>query len=159
MFFVQTREKENKNTITQLPISDPAEEAVNEHFTRWFKWGMTTHEYWEIFFTDRRIILAYVGETYTSFLLRGDTSDKKREYLKKLKPEAILLSHQANQAIPYPQVEKVLLKKGNLLMMPSLIIKTAAAAEKRFYIDDRRYDLKRHIPELERLLPGKVSLR
>ncbi|MGB9846243.1 MAG: hypothetical protein ACPLRH_01935 [Desulfotomaculales bacterium] len=145
--------------ISQTFLNDDKEEVIKEHFTRWFKWGVTTHEFWEIFFTDRRIIFAYVGETYTSFLLRGDASDKKREYLKKLSPEAILLSHRANQAVPYSQVEEVLLKKGSLLVMPRLIIKTAAAAEKSFYIDDRRYDLKRHLPGLEGLLPGKVSLR
>lgn len=155
MFSVHTLKQE---TIAQPSVTSFAEEVVKEHFTRWFKWGMTTHEFWEIFFTDRRIIFAYVGETYTTFLLRGDASDNKRESLKKLNPEAILLANQANCAIPYPQVEEVLLKKGNLLMMPRLTIKTTVGLSKSFYVDDRRYDLKKHLPGLEQLLPGRVRM-
>lgn len=155
MFIVPMIEQ---GTIYQPSVAGLFEEAVREHFTRWFKWGMTTHEFWEIFFTDRRIILAYVGETYTSFLLRGDASDNKRESLKKLDPEAILRANVANWAIPYPQVAEVLLKNGNLLMMPRLTIKTASGPDKHFYVDDRRYDLKKHLPGLERLLPGRVRM-
>ncbi len=131
-------------------------EAVREHFTRWFKWGITTHEFWEIFFTDQRVIFAFVGETYTTFLLRGDAADRKRDNLQKLAPEAILAANQANYALPYSQIKQVSLKKGNLFMMPRLTIETNTGALKSFFIDDRRYDLKRHLPVLERLLPGKV---
>ena len=135
------------------------QEEVWEHFTRWFKWGMTTHEFWEIFFTDRRIIFAFVGETYTTFLLRGDASDRKRESLKKAPPEAILHANRENYALSYGQIEQIILKRGNLLKMPCLTVKTRAGLSKSFFIDDRRYDLQKHLPVLTRLLPGKVSLR
>jgi len=133
-------------------------EAVRERFTRWFKWGMTTHEFWEIFFTDRRAIFAFVGETYTTFLLRGDASDRQREFLTTQPPEAILNANPANHALSYAQIEQVVLKRGNFFKMPCLTVK-AKEFNRSFFLNDRRYDLSKHLPALTRLLPGKVSLR
>lgn len=131
-------------------------EEMREHFSRWFKWGMTTHEFWEIFFTDRRVILAFVGETYTTFLLRGDMSDPKREALRVSSPEAILKADKDNYAVSYDQIKQVTLRKGSLFFMPRLSIEVEGGERRDFFIGDRRYDLIKHRANLERLLPGRV---
>lgn len=131
-------------------------EEIREHFSRWFKWGMTTHEFWEIFFTDRRVILALVGETYTTFLLRGDMSDPKREALRVSSPEAILKADKDNYAVPYEQIKQVTLRKGSLFFMPRLSIEVEGGERRDFFIGDRRYDLVKHRANLECLLPGRV---
>ncbi len=147
-----------EDTSTDEVDDKNSPELVCEHFTRWFKWGMATHEFWEIFFTDRRVIFAFVGETYTTFLLRGDMSDPKRQALRESPVEAILKADKQNTAVPYAQVSQVTLKRGNLFTMPRLTIEIGTGTRREFFINDRRYDLRKHLPELERLLPGKVRL-
>lgn len=135
------------------------EEVIRERFSGWFKWGMSIHEFWDIFFTDRRVIFAFLGETFTSFLLRGDVSASRRQAIEGFSPEAILNSHPQNYQLFYSELEKVVIKKGTFLMMPRLTISAKGNRQGIFFKKDRRHDVMVHLPELEKLLPGRVRAR
>lgn len=50
-------------------------------FTEWFRRRPNSIEFWEVFVTERRLVWCFVGESFSSMLLRADVGERDREEL------------------------------------------------------------------------------
>jgi hypothetical protein len=105
------------------------------------KWGNDTYE---MFFTQKRIIVAKLGNTFWWYfwlgfigqLIAWSAAEKRRKQLKELTPDSILKSDPKNVEFPYVQVIKATLKKPGFLSPATLELESSTW--KKYTLPDRK---------------------
>lgn len=82
------------------------------HLTEWFRRRPSSLEFWELFVTSERLIWCFVGETFSSALLRADMGERDRERLDERTIEEIVGYNERNFTVSLSALERVRLTRG-----------------------------------------------
>lgn len=82
------------------------------HLTEWFRRRPNSLEFWELFVTDERLLWCFVGETFSSALLRADVGERDRARLEDRSLEEIAAYDERNFTIPVSALERLRLVRG-----------------------------------------------
>lgn len=93
--------------------TDESEQLVCR-FTGWCKKTGYSLEYWEIFATDRRLIFCFVGESYSSLLLKADMGGTYRDRLSELELSEIATFDERNFTVPLSKLETIEYTPGSV---------------------------------------------
>ena len=80
--------------------------------TEWFRRRPSSLEFWEVFVTDERLVWCFVGETFSSALLRADMGERDRAVLDECSIEEAADYDEQNFTIPLSALEAVRLTRG-----------------------------------------------
>jgi hypothetical protein len=80
--------------------------------TEWFRRRPSSLEFWELFVTSERLLWCFVGETFSSALLRADMGERDRERLDECTIEEVAAYEERNFEVPLSALERVRLTRG-----------------------------------------------
>ena len=80
--------------------------------TEWFRRRPSSLEFWEVFITSDRMIWCFVGETFSSALLRADMGERDRTALDECSIEEAANYDEQNFTVPLSAVEAIRLTRG-----------------------------------------------
>ena len=83
--------------------------------TGWFRKRPTSLEFWEVVVTDRRVLPCFVGESFSSLLLRADVGERGRERVAETAPADLPTLDGANFEIPLKDLRTLRLREGSRL--------------------------------------------
>ncbi|EJN60830.1 hypothetical protein [Halogranum rubrum] len=92
------------------------------HFTQWFRQRPTSLEFWEVVVTDERLVWCFVGESFSSLLLRADVGETGRREIEQRATDELLTMNEENFAIPLADVRRIELDEGSRFRRASLTI-------------------------------------
>ena len=106
------------------------------HLTRWFRQRPvrerladrtfrqrpTSLQFWEVVVTDERLVWCFVGESFSSLLLRADVGETGRRELEGRSADDLLALNEENFAVPLADVRKVDLDEGSRFRRASLTL-------------------------------------
>jgi hypothetical protein len=124
--------------------------------TQWYRITPRSFVHEELFFDPDRIVRAFAGESYKSFLLRRDGREEHANELGeeyRTLPAARLLEDEDNEAIPVEEVETIRLAAGSLLRKPKLTLERAGR-DLEYYHPSRKHDVAALAAELREQYPG-----
>ena len=98
-----------------------AEEEIGR-FTEWYRRTPVSLEFWEGVLTDERLIWCFVGESFSSLLLRADTGTYAREAVAERSPETVADFDDRNITMALGNLEAIRLEPGSLFRRPSLVV-------------------------------------
>jgi hypothetical protein len=98
-----------------------AEERL-ARFTQWFRQRPTSLEFWEVVVTDERLVWCFVGESFSSLLLRADVGETGRREVGRRDPDDLLALNEENFAVPLADVRAVELDEGSRFRRASLTL-------------------------------------
>ncbi|WP_129112903.1 hypothetical protein [Halegenticoccus tardaugens] len=102
------------------PTETPRCERTLGRFTEWLRRRPNSLEFWEVVVTDERLLLCFVGESFSSALLRADTGETRRRRLDGRAPADLLAAHERNAAVPLDSLRSIRLRRGSRLRRASL---------------------------------------
>lgn len=82
------------------------------HFTEWARKRPNSIEFWEVFLTTERVTCCFVGESFSSALLRADMGEHAREELAGRTIEEIAAYDERNFEIPLSNLDSLTLTRG-----------------------------------------------
>lgn len=82
------------------------------HLSEWARKRPSSIEFWELFLTNERLIWCFVGETFSSALLRADMGERRRAALEERTIEELAEDDDRNFSIPVAALERVRLIRG-----------------------------------------------
>lgn len=80
--------------------------------TQWFRRRPSSLEFWEVFVTSERLLWCFVGETFSSALLRADMGERERTALDDRTLEEAAAYDSKNFSVPLSKLEGVRLVRG-----------------------------------------------
>lgn len=80
--------------------------------SEWARKRPSSIEFWEAFLTNERLIWCFVGETFSSALLRADMGERRRAALEELTIEELARDDERNFSIPVSALERMRLVRG-----------------------------------------------
>lgn len=80
--------------------------------TQWFRRRPSSLEFWEVFVTSERLLWCFVGETFSSALLRADMGERERTALDDRTLEEAAAYDSKNFSVPLSTLEGVRLVRG-----------------------------------------------
>ncbi|SFK99570.1 hypothetical protein SAMN04487950_1821 [Halogranum rubrum] len=92
------------------------------HFTQWFRQRPTSLEFWEVVVTDERLVWCFVGESFSSLLLRADVGETGRREIENRATDELLTLNEENFAVPLADVRRIDLDEGSRFRRASLTI-------------------------------------
>jgi hypothetical protein len=92
------------------------------HLTQWFRKRPTSLQFWEVVVTDERLVWCFVGESFSSLLLRADVGETGRREIEGRPAEELLALNEENVAIPLADVRAIELDEGSRFRRASLTI-------------------------------------
>ncbi len=96
-----------------------SEERLGQ-LTGWIRRRPSSLEFWELFLTTDRLVLCFVGESFSSALLRADMGETARRELEELEIEEIADYAERNLEIPIGSLASITLARGSRLKRPRL---------------------------------------
>ncbi len=102
--------------------SDPTAERRLAHLTAWFRRRPTSMEFWEVVVTTERVVWCFVGESFSSLLLRADVGETGRRELEGRSVDELLVLNERNFATPLADLRSVELDEGSRLRRASLTL-------------------------------------
>lgn len=88
-----------------------SEERLGQ-LTGWVRRRPSSLEFWELFLTSERLIWCFVGESFSSALLRADMGENARNELDSLTIEEIMTYDEQNFEIPLDSLDSLGLVLG-----------------------------------------------
>ena len=92
------------------------------HLTQWFRKRPTSLEFWEVVVTNERLVWCFVGESFSSLLLRADVGETGRREVERSDLSDLLALNEENFAVPLADVHTVDLDEGSRFRRASLTI-------------------------------------
>lgn len=92
------------------------------HLTGWIRRRPSSLEFWELFVTSDRLLWCFVGETFSSALLRADMGERARDELNSLPLDEIAQYDERNFEIPLDSLSSIRLIRWSRLRRPRLEI-------------------------------------
>jgi hypothetical protein len=92
------------------------------HFTQWFRQRPTSLEFWEVVVTDERLVWCFVGESFSSLLLRADVGETGRREIERSERDDLLALNEENFAVPLEDVRAIELDEGSRFRRASLTV-------------------------------------
>lgn len=108
--------------------------------------------FYEIIFTNKRILIVKSGETFRAFFASSDVAYAKREQLKKMNLQNILRDFEVVESIDYDEVENVQLKKRNFAKNATLRI--SLKNEKKVFYSSKEGSLDEYNEIFEKIVPS-----
>ncbi|EOD00325.1 hypothetical protein [Caldisalinibacter kiritimatiensis] len=130
-------------------------EIIKEIVPKFFEVGFYNQKYYDIVVTDKRIILAWMGETYRPWMLRVDPGMYKRKEFEKLNIDDVVNYNEKNVIIDYEDIEKVELKKRTFFKNGYIYIKTKNN-EFKLYNKDKKLNYDDLLMTLQGFMGKKV---
>jgi hypothetical protein len=90
--------------------------------TEWLRRRPSSLEFWELFVTSERLIWCFVGETFSSALLRADMGERDRATLDDCTIEEVVAYNERNFTVPVSALETLRLTRGTRLRRATLEI-------------------------------------
>jgi hypothetical protein len=90
------------------------------HLSGWIRRRPSSLEFWELFLTTDRLVLCFVGESFSSALLRADMGENARRELEELTIDEIAAYEERNVEIPVKELSAITLTRGSRLKRPRL---------------------------------------
>lgn len=87
-------------------------EARLGQLTGWVRRRPSSLEFWELFVTSDRLIWCFVGETFSSALLRADMGERARDELDSLTLDEIAAYNERNFETPLDSLSSLRLVRG-----------------------------------------------
>ena len=78
----------------------------------WLRRRPSSLEFWELFVTNERLIWCFVGETFSSALLRADVGERRRTALGDRTVEELVADDDRNFEIPVSALSRLRLVRG-----------------------------------------------
>lgn len=91
-------------------------------FTQWFRQRPTSLEFWEVVVTDERLVWCFVGESFSSLLLRADVGETGRREIERSERDDLLALNEENFAVPLSDVRSIELDEGSRFRRASLTL-------------------------------------
>ncbi|MTI70713.1 MAG: hypothetical protein FH751_10745 [Firmicutes bacterium] len=132
------------------------EEIIGE-ILKFFEVGFYDQRYYDIYITNKKLILVWMGESYKPWMLRVDPGQNKRKDFSDLNVKDIIKHHENNIIIPFKDIIKFDIKKKSFLKNCCITIKTKKNKIK-LYSKDKSIDYIKHYKLLTKYLDEKVSL-
>lgn len=107
--------------------------------------------FYEIIFTNKRILIVKSGETFRSFFASADIAYAKREQLKKMNIQNILREFEVVESIDYSEVENIQLRKRNFVKNATL--KISSKNEKKVFYSGKEGSLYEYNEIFEKIIP------
>lgn len=92
------------------------------HLTQWFRKRPTSLEFWEVVVTDERLVWCFVGESFSSLLLRADVGETGRREIENDAVDDLLALNEENFAVPLTDVRAIDLDEGSRFRRASLTL-------------------------------------
>lgn len=83
------------------------------HLTEWFRRRPTSLQFWEVVVTDERLLWCFVGESFSSLLLRADVGETGRRELEGRVTDELLRLNEENFAVPLDSLRRLELTEGS----------------------------------------------
>lgn len=113
----------NSNADPDTKLGDRATpERRLAHLTAWFRRRPTSLEFWEVVVTTERVVWCFVGESFSSLLLRADVGETGRRELEGRAADELLALNERNFATPLADLRRVELDGGSRLRRASLTL-------------------------------------
>ena len=146
------------------PNVDTDGEKRVARLTGWFRKRPTSLEFWEVVVTDRRAVLCFVGESFSSLLLRADVGERGRRAVADARPDELPTLDEHNFAVPLENLRTLRLWEGSCLRRPRLSFAwTADGGDVSWTLygtngGDPRVDAVRALADDDRLAHADVSV-
>lgn len=99
------------------------------HLTQWFRRRPTSLEFWDAVVTDEELVWCFLGESFSSLLLRADVSQYGREEVTKSADDELTGLNGRNVSIPLSALRAIELDEGSRLRRSKLTVTWATAAD------------------------------
>lgn len=109
----------DERTDTDTPPTDAAERQLCR-FSGWCKKTGYSLEYWEVFVTDHRLIFCFIGESYSSLLLKADMGATHRDRISDFDLPEIVAFDDRNFTVPSHVLREIELTRGSWRKKASL---------------------------------------
>ncbi|MDS0476968.1 hypothetical protein [Natrinema sp. 1APR25-10V2] len=109
----------DERTDADTPPTDAAERQLCR-FSGWCKKTGYSLEYWEVFVTDQRLIFCFIGESYSSLLLKADMGAAHRDRLSDYSLSEITAFDDRNFTVPVHALRRVELTRSSWIKKTSL---------------------------------------
>ena len=124
--------------------------------SQWYRVTPRSFEQIELFFDPDRVIYAFAGESYKSFLLRQDGREQRAQELGAEYRDLIadrILADERHEATSVSDLREIRLAGGSFIRKPKLVLKTDEQ-ERSFYHHSKSHDVEPLATKLETLYPS-----
>jgi hypothetical protein len=137
-------------------MADDGAPADRVWASQWYRVTPRSFEHIELFFDPDRVIYAFAGESYKSFLLRRDGREQRAQELgaeyRGLEANRIL-ADERHEATLVGQLQGIRLASGSFIRKPKLVLETDEQ-ERSFYHHSKTHDVEPLADQLEALYPS-----
>lgn len=130
-------------------------EEVLYHLPKFFSAGSVSHTFYDLYFTEEELVVAFMGDTYRAYFVRAnDPGYNRREEYKELTIEEIKKNHDKNLLFSAKKIKEIHCKRGSFFKNPNITIKTSDG-------DLCLYSKNKNIPfeELNKSIPTNYHLK
>lgn len=101
------------------------DEEVLGRLVGWFRRTPTSLEFWEGVLSTDRLVLCFVGESFSSALLRADMGERDREAIAAMTPTEVVAEYERTTVVPLAELTGLHLRAGSLLRRARLRVEFA----------------------------------